>query len=97
MSDHDEPRRHPTSRDHEQSASVSPAVVLSIVGADLVPDSVYDRAKVLQEDVLKAGPVPYSNREYSDLVAGVPEPMSDQGPHPFVRTHLSIGSPQQKV
>ncbi|NUT96506.1 MAG: SDR family oxidoreductase [Saccharothrix sp.] len=41
-------------------AGVGHAVVLSIVGADLVPDLVYYRAKVLQEDILKAGPVPYS-------------------------------------
>jgi uncharacterized protein YbjT (DUF2867 family) len=36
------------------------AVILSIVGADQVPGLVYYRAKVLQEDILKAGPVPYS-------------------------------------
>jgi uncharacterized protein YbjT (DUF2867 family) len=41
-------------------AGVGHAVVLSIVGAELVPDLVYYRAKVLQEDMLKAGPVPYS-------------------------------------
>ncbi|MGW0082124.1 SDR family oxidoreductase [Streptomyces sp. NPDC003393] len=42
------------------SAGVGHAVVLSIVGADLVPGLVYYRAKVLQEDILKAGPLPYS-------------------------------------
>ncbi len=42
------------------SAGVSHAVLLSIVGADLVPGLVYYRAKVLQEDILKAGSVPYS-------------------------------------
>lgn len=42
------------------AAGVGHAVVLSIVGADQVPDLVYYRAKVLQEDILKAGPVPYS-------------------------------------
>jgi uncharacterized protein YbjT (DUF2867 family) len=41
-------------------AGVRHAVILSIVGADLLPESVYYRAKVLQEDLLKAGPVPYS-------------------------------------
>ncbi|MEU6096564.1 SDR family oxidoreductase [Streptomyces sp. NPDC047079] len=35
-------------------------VILSIVGADQVPDLDYYRAKVLQEDILKAGPIPYS-------------------------------------
>ena len=42
------------------AAGVGHAVVLSIVGAELVPDLVYYRAKVLQEDILKSGPVPYS-------------------------------------
>jgi uncharacterized protein YbjT (DUF2867 family) len=39
---------------------VGHAVVLSIVGVDQVPELAYYRAKVLQEDILKAGPVPYS-------------------------------------
>lgn len=43
-----------------KDAGVGHAVILSIVGAELVPDLVYYRAKVLQEDILKAGPVPYS-------------------------------------
>src|ERR1700754_4157221 len=43
-----------------KDAGVRHAVILSIVGAELVPDLVYYRAKVLQEDILKAGPIPYS-------------------------------------
>lgn len=43
-----------------KDAGVGHAVILSIVGAELVPGLVYYRAKVLQEDILKAGPVPYS-------------------------------------
>ncbi|KOG49219.1 SDR family oxidoreductase [Streptomyces decoyicus] len=39
---------------------VGHAVILSIVGVDHVPDLDYYRAKVLQENVLKAGPIPYS-------------------------------------
>jgi uncharacterized protein YbjT (DUF2867 family) len=42
------------------AARVGHAVILSIVGADQVPGLVYYRAKVLQEDMLKGGPVPYS-------------------------------------
>jgi uncharacterized protein YbjT (DUF2867 family) len=42
------------------AAGVGHAVILSIVGAGLVPGLVYYRAKVLQEDILKSGPVPYS-------------------------------------
>ncbi|MET7669377.1 SDR family oxidoreductase [Micromonospora luteifusca] len=41
-------------------AGVGHAVVLSIVGVDQVPDLAYYRAKALQEDILTAGPVPYS-------------------------------------
>jgi uncharacterized protein YbjT (DUF2867 family) len=43
-----------------EAAGVGHAVILSIVGADLVPGLAHYRAKVLQEDLLKAGPVPYS-------------------------------------
>ena len=43
-----------------ERAGVGHAVVLSIVGVDLVPDLAYYRAKVLQEDLLKASAVPYS-------------------------------------
>ncbi|MFD9292818.1 SDR family oxidoreductase [Streptomyces sp. NPDC060030] len=35
-------------------------VILSIVGVDQVPGLDYYRAKVLQEDILRSGPIPYS-------------------------------------
>ncbi|GAA0411015.1 NAD(P)H-binding protein [Microbispora corallina] len=41
-------------------AGVGHFVILSIVGVDQVPGLVYYRAKVLQEDVLRAGDVPFS-------------------------------------
>ncbi|MEV4681347.1 SDR family oxidoreductase [Streptomyces kurssanovii] len=41
-------------------AGVRHFVILSIVGVDQVPELDYYRAKALQEDILKAGPVPYS-------------------------------------
>jgi uncharacterized protein YbjT (DUF2867 family) len=43
-----------------QREGVRHAVILSIVGVDQVPDLAYYRAKVLQEELLKAGQVPYS-------------------------------------
>ncbi|WP_034263618.1 SDR family oxidoreductase [Actinospica robiniae] len=43
-----------------QAAGVRHIVTLSIVGAELVPALDYYGAKVLQEDLVKAGPVPYS-------------------------------------
>ncbi|MFI1990485.1 SDR family oxidoreductase [Actinoplanes sp. NPDC020271] len=41
-------------------AGVGHAVILSIVGAELVPGLVYYQAKVLQENILEAGPIPWS-------------------------------------
>ncbi len=53
-----------TSMDNLLAASeklgVGHFVILSIVGADQVLDLDYYRAKVLQENILKAGPIPYS-------------------------------------
>ncbi|CDR17697.1 SDR family oxidoreductase [Streptomyces iranensis] len=43
-----------------QKGGVRHFVILSIVGVDQVPELVYFRAKVLQEDILAAGPIPYS-------------------------------------
>src|SRR5512142_3044729 len=43
-----------------QAAGVGHIVVLSIVGVDQVPDIAYYRAKTLQENLVKAGPIPYS-------------------------------------
>jgi uncharacterized protein YbjT (DUF2867 family) len=42
------------------AAGVKHHVVLSVVGADRLPESGYMRAKVAQEDAVKAGSVPYS-------------------------------------
>jgi uncharacterized protein YbjT (DUF2867 family) len=44
----------------EAAAGVRHHVVLSVVGADRVPDSGYLRAKVAQEALVQAGPVPWS-------------------------------------
>lgn len=43
-----------------QKGGVGHFVILSIVGAEQVPELDYYRAKVVQEDVLAAGPIPYS-------------------------------------
>jgi len=44
----------------EADAGVKHHVVLSVVGADRLPESGYLRAKVAQEDAAKNGPVPYT-------------------------------------
>ena len=43
-----------------QKGGVGHFVILSIVGAEQVPELDYYRAKVLQENILAAGPIPYS-------------------------------------
>lgn len=43
-----------------EAARVGHLVTLSIVGVDLVPALAYYRAKTLQEDLVKAGRIPYS-------------------------------------
>lgn len=43
-----------------EQARVRHFVILSIVGVEHVPDLVYYRAKVVQENILRAGPIPYS-------------------------------------
>lgn len=43
-----------------ERAGVRHQVVLSIVGVDQVPQLDYYRAKILQEDLLRQGPTPYS-------------------------------------
>lgn len=42
------------------SGGVQHVVLLSIVGIDRVPDVAYYQAKLLQEQLLQAGPIPYS-------------------------------------
>jgi uncharacterized protein YbjT (DUF2867 family) len=44
----------------ETAAGVGHHVTLSVVGTDRLPDSGYFRAKLSQEEVVKAGPVPYT-------------------------------------
>jgi uncharacterized protein YbjT (DUF2867 family) len=44
----------------ETAAGVVHHVALSVVGTDRLPESGYLRAKVAQEDAVKAGPVPYT-------------------------------------
>jgi uncharacterized protein YbjT (DUF2867 family) len=44
----------------EAAAGVGHHVTLSVVGADRLPDSGYLSAKVAQEELVKAGPIPYS-------------------------------------
>jgi uncharacterized protein YbjT (DUF2867 family) len=44
----------------ETAAGVGHHVTLSVVGTDRLPESGYFRAKAAQEDLVKAGPIPYT-------------------------------------
>jgi uncharacterized protein YbjT (DUF2867 family) len=46
--------------DAETAAGVGHHVTLSVVGTDRVPESGYLRAKAAQEELVKAGPIPYT-------------------------------------
>lgn len=54
------------------TAGVRHVVALSIVGVDQVPDLAYYRAKTLQENLIKAGPVPYSIVRATQFMEFVP-------------------------
>ncbi|ETK30764.1 SDR family oxidoreductase [Microbispora sp. ATCC PTA-5024] len=66
-------------------AGVGHFVILSIVGVDQVPGLVYYRAKVLQEDVLRAGEVPFSIVRATQFMEFVDAIMSWTGDEKTVR------------
>lgn len=58
----------------ETTAGVRHHVALSIVGADRLPQSGYLRAKVAQEEIVKAGPVPYTilrATQFFEFIGGI--------------------------
>ena len=58
----------------EQKAGVGHHVALSIVGCDRLPDSGYLRAKVAQEKLIKASPIPYTivrATQFFEFVGGI--------------------------
>ena len=76
--DHDVLAFFTTSTTHllaaEHEADVRHHVILSIVGAERLPDSGYLRAKLAQERLVEAGGVPYSivrSTQFFEFVAGI--------------------------
>ena len=45
---------------YEAAAGVGHHVALSVVGTDRLPESGYFRAKIAQENLIKASPIPYT-------------------------------------
>ncbi|GAA4127977.1 SDR family oxidoreductase [Actinomadura keratinilytica] len=63
-------------------AGVGHIVMLSIVGVDRVPGLAYYRAKTLQENLVKAGPVPYSivrATQFMEFIPAVLDATTDGG------------------
>ena len=75
------------------AAGVGHAVILSIVGADQVPGLAYYRAKVLQEDILKAGPVPYSIVRATQFFEFIPAALSFTADERTVRLPATLVQP----
>jgi uncharacterized protein YbjT (DUF2867 family) len=58
----------------EEAAGVKHHIALSVVGADRTPDSGYLRAKVAQENVIKASKVPYTiirSTQFFEFLGGI--------------------------
>jgi uncharacterized protein YbjT (DUF2867 family) len=65
----------------EAAARVRHHVILSIVGADRLPECGYLRAKSAQEEVVKAGPVPYTilrAAQSFESISRIGEPSADR-------------------
>ncbi|MBB5790355.1 NAD(P)H-binding protein [Jiangella mangrovi] len=64
----------------EATAQVGHHVALSIVGADRLPDGGYLRAKVAQEKLIQAGPIPYSivrSTQFFEFVKAIVDTATD--------------------
>jgi uncharacterized protein YbjT (DUF2867 family) len=64
----------------ETAAGVGHHVTLSVVGADRLPESGYLRAKVAQEQLVKAGPVPYTivrATQFFEFIARIADSSTD--------------------
>jgi uncharacterized protein YbjT (DUF2867 family) len=58
----------------EEAAGVGHHVILSIVGTERLPDNGYFRAKVAQEELIKAGKIPYTivrATQFFEFVGGI--------------------------
>src|SRR3954454_9190915 len=66
----------------EATARVRHHVTLSVVGADRLPGSGYLRAKLAQEELVKAGPVPYTivrATQFFEFIGRIADSNSDGG------------------
>lgn len=77
----------------EAAAGVRHHVALSVVGADRLPDSGYLRAKVAQERLIKASPIPYTilrSTQFFEFLDGIARSATDG---PTVRLSPAVLQP----
>ncbi|MGK3947376.1 SDR family oxidoreductase [Microbacterium sp. LWH13-1.2] len=70
-----------TIAEEAERAGIGHHVVLSIVGADRIPDIGYMRAKVAQEEIVKKGATPYTivrATQFFEFIAGIAEGTADE-------------------
>ncbi len=75
----------------EQQAGVGHHVIVSVVGADRLTDSGYMRAKLAQESLVMAGPIPYTivrSTQFFDFVASIADAMTKDGAVRATPAHL---------
>jgi uncharacterized protein YbjT (DUF2867 family) len=66
--------------DAEKAAGVRHHIALSVVGSDRVPDSGYLRAKVAQEELVKASGIPYTiirSTQFFEFLGGIAQSATD--------------------
>ena len=75
----------------ERAAGVQHHVALSVVGSDRLPDSGYLRAKVVQEELIKASGIPYTiirSTQFFEFLGGIAQSAADGGTIPLSPAHL---------
>lgn len=75
----------------ERTAGIQHHVALSVVGADRLPDSGYLRAKITQENLIKASGVPYTiirATQFFEFIGGVAQSCTDGNTVRLCPAHL---------
>jgi uncharacterized protein YbjT (DUF2867 family) len=75
----------------EEAAGVQHHVALSVVGSDRLPDSGYLRAKVVQEELIKASGIPYTiirSTQFFEFLGGIAQSADGGGTIRLSPAHL---------
>jgi uncharacterized protein YbjT (DUF2867 family) len=75
----------------EREADVGHHIALSVVGSDRLPDSGYLRAKVVQENLIKASGIPYTiirSTQFFEFIPGIAQSATQDGEVRLSPAHL---------